>query len=144
MTFTQNAAFWVFNMVSNFAYTRYELISVDIRKKQLELENKYISEINGIDKQALDLLKSNKKVEAIKFLTDFSVRKGNDTHKDWQMLYAQLFAKYMDGNVKEKSAVKENYKFVAPKLSQPGYGDEFYKNVVKETGDKFLIKGDSH
>jgi dipeptidase len=144
MNFTQNAAFWVFNMVSNFAYTRYDLISVDIRRKQLELENRYINEIPFVDKQALELFKANKKSDAIKVLTDFSVKKGNDTHRDWQMLYGQLFAKYMDGNIKEKSAPKENYKFVTPKLSQPGYGDEFYKNVVKETGEKFLMKGNAH
>jgi dipeptidase len=38
MTFSDNAAFWVFNQVANFAYTRTRLINDDILKKQSELE----------------------------------------------------------------------------------------------------------
>ena len=38
MEFTNKAAFWVFNQVTNFAYTRYNLIHPEIRAKQVALE----------------------------------------------------------------------------------------------------------
>ena len=39
MTFSDNAAFWVFNQVTNFAYTRTRLLIGDLQKKQSELED---------------------------------------------------------------------------------------------------------
>jgi hypothetical protein len=49
----------------------------------------------------------------------------------------------MDGNIKEAVAVPAGYKYVAPVIKQPGYGDPFYRNLIKETGDKFKVVGSS-
>ena len=140
MEYSDNAAFWVFNHVSNFAYTRYIEIIVDIQKKQSELENNYVAMVPAIDKVALEMYRTNP-AKAIQFLTDFSVTQGNNTVYEWKKLYGFLFTKYMDGNIKETVAVPEGYKYVAPKLKQPGYGDSFYRNLVKETSDKFKVVG---
>ncbi|OFY90995.1 MAG: hypothetical protein A2236_03505 [Bacteroidetes bacterium RIFOXYA2_FULL_33_7] len=144
MDFTLESAFWVFNMVSNYSYTNFSLIWPDIRKKQLLMEQQFISDVATIDKKAGDLLQKGEKENAIKLLTEFSVNKGNYTHKEWLKLYGELFAKYMDGNVKVKSEPKEGYKYVTPKLEQPGYGEAWYKRIVNETGEQFLMKGSSH
>ncbi len=145
MDFNGDAAFWVFNQVSNFAYTRYNLIIPDIRKVQHELEMKYINEVKAIDMAAADMYARDPAV-ARKFLTDYSVLQGGNTVKVWKKLYAYLFTKYMDGNVKEKAAVPEGYRFHNPKLSQPGYGEEWYRRIVEDTGTKFLYKssGEGH
>jgi len=140
MQFSDNAAFWVFNQVSNFAYTRYSDIIVDIQKKQAELENNYIAMVPAIDKVALEMYRSDP-AKAVQFLTDFSVSQGNNTVNEWKKLYGFLFTKYMDGNIKEAVPVPEGYKYKAPKVKQPGYGDTFYKKLVKETGDKFKVIG---
>ncbi|MEZ4999538.1 MAG: hypothetical protein R2744_00305 [Bacteroidales bacterium] len=58
----------------------------------------------------------------------------------WKQFYSFLFTKYMDGNIKEKREVPEGYKYVTPKISQPGYSEEWYRTIVKETGDKFKEK----
>ena len=142
MEFNDNAAFWVFNQVSNFAYTRYSDMIVDIQKKQSELENNYIAMVPAIDKIALEMYRTNP-AKAIQFLTDFSVTQGNNTVYEWKKLYGFLFAKYMDGNIKEAVAVPEGYKYIAPAIKQPGYGDDFYRKLVKETGDKFKVIGPS-
>ncbi len=47
----------------------------------------------------------------------------------------------MDGNIKEAVAVPDGYKYVAPDIKQPGYGESFYRNLIKETGDKFKVIG---
>jgi len=31
-----------------------------------------------------------------------------------------------------------------PKLQQPGYGKEWYKEIIEETGDKFKYKGEGN
>jgi dipeptidase len=142
MEFNENAAFWVFNQVSNFAYTRYSDMIVDIQKKQSELENNYIAMVPAMDKIALEMYRSNP-AKAIQFLTDFSVAQGNNTVHEWKKLYGFLFTKYMDGNIKQAVPVPAGYKYIAPTVNQPGYGDEFYRKLVKETGDKFKVIGPS-
>ncbi len=139
MTFSDNAAFWVFNQVTNFAYTRTRLLIGDLQKKQTELEDGYINEIVNIDKSAEALYKKSPS-NAVKYLTDYSVKTGNNTVMQWKELYKFLFTKYVDGNIKEKQPVPQGYKYVVPKLSQPGYGDEWNRIIVKNTGDKFREK----
>jgi dipeptidase len=138
MEFKADAAFWVFNQVSNFAYTRYDSIHYDIAKKQLELELAYIKEVQSIDKAAQALFNDNPDA-AVKYLTDYSVRTGDQLVADWQMLYGFLFAKYVDGNIKYTREVPEGYKYYAPKCVQPGYGESWYRKIVEETGDQFKM-----
>ena len=45
MVFSDNAAFWIFNQVANFAYTRYSDMIKDIQPVQSALENQYINEV---------------------------------------------------------------------------------------------------
>lgn len=136
MTFSDNAAFWVFNQVSNFAYTRYSDMIPEIQKKQKELEENYIAMVPAIDKLAAGKYSSDP-ASAIKFLTDFSVTQGNNTVYTWKKLYTYLFTKYMDGNIKTPTGEQN------PKVNQPGYGENFYRRLVKETGDKFEVIGSS-
>ena len=62
----------------------------------------------------------------------------NLTH-DWKLFYQYLFMKYMDGNVKRPNPGQQN-----PHIKYPGYGEDFYRKVVKETGEKFLMPEGSH
>jgi dipeptidase len=139
MTFSDDAAFWVFNQVTNFAYTRTRLLIGDLQSKQKELEDGYMAETLNIDREAADLYK-NDQAAAIKYLTDYSIKAGNNTVSQWKDLYKFLFTKYVDGNVKVKQAVPKGYKMINPKLTQPGYGDDWNRFMVKNTGDKFRIK----
>jgi len=139
MTYSDNAAFWVFNQVANFAYTRTRIINGDIQKKQAELENGYAKETVNVDKTAEALYKKSP-ADAVRYLTEYSVKSGNNTVNEWKELYRFLFVKYVDGNVKEKAEVPKNYKYHVPKLTQPGYGDDWYRIIVKNTGDQFREK----
>jgi dipeptidase len=139
MEWSDDAAFWVFNQVSNFAYLRYDYIIPEIRKEQQKLEGKFVNYVKAIDEGALKLYKKDKKT-AIDFLTKFSCENADHLVYHWRDFYHYLFMKYMDGNIKEKSEPKEGYKYVTPKLKQPGYGEEWYRRIVKETGDKFLYR----
>lgn len=143
LDFTFDASFWVFNMVSNLAYTRYNTIHPEIRREQVKLENAFIEEVKTIDKKAAELYKQDKK-KGLDFITDFSGKKGAETHKAWLNLYKYLFTRYMDGNIKkvdQKGKMEYNGTGVAKYPDQPGYGEKTYKRIVKETKDQFKMKG---
>ncbi len=144
MTFSSTAAFWVFNQVANFAYTRYNYIHPEIEAKQKAYESKYIAYTSGVDKAAEELYKTNKKL-AVNFLTDYSVNAANALVKEWSDFYKYLFLKYMDGNIKEKREVPAGYIYVNPTLKQPGYSESWKKHVVEDTKDKLLVpEGEEH
>lgn len=136
MEFSDNAAFWVFNQVSNFAYTRYRDIIPEIRQVQKEIEMNYIQkEVPETDKVAAELYKKSPK-KAIDYVTNYSVKTGNDLVVRWAKLYKQLFIKYMDGNIKSPGKTKES-----SKVKQPGYGDKWNWLIIKETRNKFRTLG---
>lgn len=137
MTYSDNAAFWVFNEVTNFIYTRASEMIPDMQAKQKELEDKYISETVDIDAKAAELFKSTAKGSAAKgtdLITRYSVNAGDNTTREWRELYKHLFTKYMDGNIKTKRAVPEGYKYIAPNMKQPGYPQEWLMRIVLDNG----------
>ena len=138
MEFSNDAAFWVFNQVSNFAYTQYNLIIPEIQVKQRELEKKFFESVPYVDKIAAELYKKDKSLGR-QFITDYSVNQGDNTVNEWKKLYIHLFTRFMDGNVKEPDPGQKN-----PKLQQPGYSKEWYKKIIEETGDKFKYKGEGN
>jgi dipeptidase len=140
MEFKDDAAFWVFNQVSNFAYTRYSLIHPEIASVQQDLEKEFIEMIPSIDKAAQSIYESDKNL-AVKFLTEFSATNGNNTVMEWKNFYQHLFTRFMDGNVKEPSEVPEGYKYYPAKLKQPGYPEWWYRKIAEETGDKLKVIG---
>ncbi|MFO7829827.1 MAG: C69 family dipeptidase [Bacteroidales bacterium] len=141
MEFSDDAAFWVFNQVSNFAYTRYSHMIPEIQEVQRELELGYIEEVKGIDKAAAEIYKNNPE-QAINFITNYSKDKGDHTVDTWKELYKHLFTKFMDGNKKVDRPVPEGYKYITPEIEYPGYTEEWYKLIIEKTGDKFKVKGE--
>ena len=143
MEFVDDAGFWVFNQISNFAYTRYNLIHPEIEAKQQAAEKEFITMTPAIDEAAAKLYEVDPDM-ALTFLTDYSVSVANNTVLEWKGFYAYLFTRFMDGNVKAPQDIPEGYKYTNPKLEQPGYGESWYKIIVGETGDHFKVIGDGH
>jgi dipeptidase len=139
MTFSETAAFWVFNQVTDFAYSRTRLVIEDLKAKQDQLEEGYISALAEVDKKGAELYKKKPK-SGLKYITGYSVNAGNRTVSEWNNLYRFLFTKYMDGNVKTAVPVPEGYKYVNPKVVQPGYGEEWNRRIVNDTGDKLKVR----
>ncbi|MDD3876403.1 MAG: C69 family dipeptidase [Bacteroidales bacterium] len=141
LTYTDNAAFWVFNRVAHFAYLFYDRVMVDLREHQSSLENKFTDYIPLIDKAAVELFEEDELL-ARAFLTDFSVNMAEQTVIHWKTLGEFLLVKYLDGNIKQES----NGEFLRnpwgyPQPPQfPGYPLEFKRRLIEETGDTFLLK----
>jgi dipeptidase len=133
MKFSWNSAFWIFNMVSNFAYLRYSIIHPDIHEKQQALEKKYITYTSAIDNGALELHKTDPAL-AVEFLTDYSVNTADALVYEWKEFYEHLFLKFMDGNIKYYVPGEQN-----PKVQYPGYSEQWKKRIVEDTGDKLKM-----
>jgi dipeptidase len=136
MEFSDSSAFWAFNQVSNFAYTRYNMMIPHIQEKQAELEAQYMADVMEIDKVVAEKYLTDRE-GALNILTEFSKDRGSRTVKEWKQLYRFLFTRYMDGNVKTPVPGEQN-----PKVDWPGYSEFWYRKLVEETGDKFLYRGE--
>ena len=139
MRWSDDAAFWTFNQVSNFTYTRWSYIYPEVAEKQKKYEDEFVALTPIIDQQAKALYDKNPNL-AVTYLTDYSTSTGDRLVKNWKYFYQYLFMKYMDGNIKTPNPGHQN-----PHLEQPGYGEDWYRRIVKETGDQFkVIGGDGH
>jgi len=146
LTYSETSAFWTFNMVTNFTYLRFVDMIKDVQKVQSHLENKYVSYVPLIDKAAETLYKTNK-VQARKFLTEYSVNEANNMTAEWKKLGQYLLVKYIDGNIKrEKDGQFERTEYgLPPSPIFAGYPEWWLKAIVKNTGDsKKVIESAGH
>ena len=140
LTYSPTSAFWLFNQVANFCYTRYDLMSADAMKVQKQLESKYLSETASIDETAGALLAKDEN-QARDYLTKYSLKSVQNTFDQWKSLSEYLLVKYMDGNIKkEKDGKFQRTSTGYPEFPlQPGYNDPWKKSVIKDTGSKLLV-----
>ncbi|HON18266.1 MAG TPA: C69 family dipeptidase [Salinivirgaceae bacterium] len=137
--FSETSAFWIFNLVSNWAYLRYNLVAADVQKVIAEVEEKFKTEVANTDAKALEMYKKNK-ASVVPFLTDFSNKAGEWTFNRWKDLFHFLVVKYIDGNVKpEENGVFQTSPTGIVKVKQPGYPEWFLRMIVEQTGDKLLV-----
>ncbi|MFB6319289.1 dipeptidase [Saccharicrinis sp. FJH54] len=141
LTFTWDAAFWVFNWVSNWAYTRYSYMIEDIKPVQKELENYYQISVDAADEEAKHLYASDK-AEFYDYITNFSANQSEMMMDKWTKLGQYLLVKYIDGNIKkEKDGKFIRTPYGLPEFpDQPGYSKTYYREVVKSAGENLKMR----
>lgn len=141
LTYSDDAAFWVFNRVAHFKYLFYDRVMPEIKKVQDELETGFSNDIVKIDADALVLYKEDPS-KGRQFLTDYADNSANKTIKRWKDLDNFLLVKFLDGNVKKEKDGKflRNQWGYPQSPSFPGYPDTWKEEVIKDTGDKLLYR----
>lgn len=141
MEFSWTSAFWIRNWVANMVYARYNHMIGDLRKVQSELEEKYHTLQPAIDKAAEELYAKDPQ-EAVKFLTWYSTTTANESVERWKKLGEFFIVKYTDGVIrKEKDGKFLDNGYGQPAFpDSPGYSEEFYREIVRATGDKLKVK----
>ena len=142
-TFDINSNFWVNNIVANEAYHRYDMMIPDIRKVQNKLEKGFFEQVKANDPKLKAMVEAGDMDafrNAVNALGAQDAKEATDRYRD---LAVYLFVKFMDGNRKKTDAdgnfIKSQYGLpVYPEF--PGYDKKYYENIVKESGDHFLIK----
>lgn len=142
-TFDMNSNFWMNNWVANQAYNRYDLMIPDIRKVQNGLEDKYRDSRKDVENRLSGMVKNgdaNGYLSAVNSEAGEIAKEATDKYRE---LAQYLLVKFMDGNMKKTDAegnfIKSEYG-VPVYPSFPGYDKKYYENIVRETGDHFLIK----
>jgi len=140
ISWSDNSAFWTFNQVNNWAYTRYNMIHPEVEKYQRELESGFFKETEIVDARAAVIYQENQ-ADCRNFLTSYTVYCGDMLVSKWKDFYHYLFMKYMDGNLKQSDGRKlldnGNGKGIPKKPSHPGYGKDWERLMMQNTGDKF-------
>lgn len=140
VTFSDKNAFWVCNWVSNMVYPRYSQLFPSLKAVRDSLEQSYFDHQAQVESHAQQLYAASP-AQAVKYLNDYSVEKGDQMIARWRQLAIYLIVKFNDMAVKPEA----DGKFLRTKtglgatVERPGYSDYSRHALVKQTGDKFAI-----
>lgn len=133
ITFSSDNAFWLCNMVSNMVYPRYSQLFPELKAVRDSLETSYFANQTSIEKQAVDLYKTDK-AAALKLLNNYSNTKADEMLASWKRLATRIIVKYNDMAVKKEKDGK-----LLQSVTRPGYPASFGRKLVKETGDWYAV-----
>ncbi len=127
LNFTWDSAFYVFNFVANFAYSRWRDMIQDVQLVQRGLEGEFLAMQPEVEAAAL-ALHAQAPERAREYLTAYSVEQGDRVTRRWMKLGEHLLWKYMDGNVKDETG----------KARHPRYPDDWYRRILAEDGQRVM------
>lgn len=97
-TFSPTSAWWTFNMVANWAYTKYSRMYPHVRELQQIWDDKFNTQVPGVDAEAASLGDDEERA----FLTSYSCSQAENVVADWQRLYIYLITKFIDGQERKE------------------------------------------
>ena len=139
--FSKKNAYWVCNMTSNMVYPRYSLMFPTLKEVRDSLDNSYFAAQAGVEKKAQELYAQNPQA-AVKYLNDYSVEKAQQMLARWNQLFEFMVVKYNDMIIKptdKNGTFKKTPYGLGATPVRPGYQEKFAKQLVKQSGDKFLV-----
>ena len=139
--FSKKNAYWVCNMTSNMVYPRYSLMFPTLKEVRDSLDNSYFAAQAGVEKKAQELYAQNPQA-AVKYLNDYSVEKAQQMLARWNQLFEFMVVKYNDMIIKptDKNGNFEKTPYgLGARPARPGYPEKYAKQLVKQSGDKFLV-----
>ena len=96
--YSPTSAWWTYNIVANWAYTKYSAMMPDIKKVQSAWEDKFNSQVEVIDQEVAQM----DAAQAAEFLTKYSVAQAQESTAAWKDLGIYLFVKYLDGQERKE------------------------------------------
>lgn len=142
--FSMDSNFWMNNWVANQAYNRYDMMIPDIRKVQGGLEEGFQNSRPAKEQELIALYQAGDLEGLKKAVNEEAAKNATQATDAYRDLAIYLLVKYMDGNLKktnEDGTFQVTEYGIPAYPSFPGYTDKrYYENIVKETGDHFLIK----
>ena len=129
-TFSPTSAWWTFNLVANWAYTKYSRMYPHVREHQQMWDDKFNTQIAGVDEQAAALSEE----EARTFLTNYSCAQAENLVADWQKLYFYLVTKFIDGQERkeENGDFKRNPYGQSCGPNRIAFPEPFLKSIAPE------------
>jgi len=125
--FSWDSAWWVFNLVANYANLKFSYMAPEILALQQEIEGQLLAIQPAVEKVAVDLWASDPAL-ARRFLTDYSVGHAEQVFRRWKELAEYLFTRYNDG-----------YVAIPGEDPEVGYPEPWLREVVSRHPDRFLL-----
>ena len=97
-TYSPTSAWWTFNIVANWAYTKYSRMYPHIRELQQAWDDKFNVQTEGVDAQVANMSDE----DARAFLTSYSCSQAENLVADWQRLGIYLMTKFLDGQERKE------------------------------------------
>ena len=140
VTFSDKSAFWVCNWVSNMVYPRYSQLFPALKEVRDSLDNSYFAAQKGVEEKAQALYATDK-AAAVKYLNDYSVQKSDEMIARWRELAIYLIVKFNDMTIKPEKDGKflRTSTGLGERVKRPGYSDYFKRELIKQSGDKFVM-----
>ncbi len=135
MTFSMQSAFYVFNLVANWAYSRWDLIYPEVYSEILRREKQFAADIASLDKEAALLLAAKGEAAAVELVTAYSVAVGNGLVAEWGQFFGQLFVKFRDGYVVTADPASKSCGCSPVSASYP---QPWFDRIVRDTQDHYL------
>ncbi len=126
--FSWESAWWIFNLVANYAQLKYSYMIPEILSVQKEIEGNFLSTQSEIEKTAVALAKNDPYLMT-RYLTDYSISHAEQVVNRWRELAMYLIAKYNDGYVQDSTG----------RARELGYPDDWLKEVVKSRPNRFQL-----
>ena len=96
--YSPTSAWWTYNIVANWAYTKYSAMMPDIKKVQAAWEDKFNAQVEAVDAQVAEM----DPAKATEFLTKYSGAQAQESTAAWKDLGIYLFVKYLDGQERKE------------------------------------------
>ena len=129
--FSWDSAWWIFNIVANYANLKFNRIVPDIKEVQHELESWFIAMQDPFEQSIVRTMESDPEL-ARRHLTNYSVSQGEMVVARWQKLAIDLFTKFNDGYIR----ADEGHPY--PSAGDP-YPDEWLRRVLQERPTQFKL-----
>ncbi len=135
--YSDSSAFWLFNRIANFAYSRYKDIAPEIKAAIDEHENGALKIIPEVDANANRILQESNDIQKVKaYLTEWSNKFADRMFRRFKKLDEYLLVKYIDGNIKKQNPDGSFKTIYNPDNSvmpnQPGYPQKWLDAIAKE------------
>lgn len=130
-TYSPTSAFWAFNRVANWAYTKYSAMLPDIQKVQQQWEDHFNQLVEETDNKVINMTDE----EQVQYLTQLSCTEASTSTAAWQQLFEYLLVKYLDGQQRrEKDGQFERNEWGQPTLPiRPAYPEQWLRMFAPET-----------
>ncbi|MCL2416335.1 MAG: C69 family dipeptidase [Bacteroidales bacterium] len=150
--FSETSAFWLMNLVSNFAWLRWRDMIVDIKRVQQQLEEGFRQRVAENDRNWANITDH---AQLVQLTTDFSREQTQIMFDTWTLLQRYLLVKFVDGNIAREVIRDANAPFphdrefkVFPYSERygsqviqyppyhPRFPDWFYQQTVDQIGSR--------
>lgn len=140
VTFSWKSSFWVFNWVSNMIYPKYSLVVDDMKRVQGDLEKEIYEKSKIVEQNVLACIGVSPKY-GMKMLNDFTCEAAETALTEWKKFGEYIIVKYNDLVVKpeQNGEFKRTETGIGAPVIRPGYPEEYKRELVKQTGDKYLV-----